>query len=176
MWAKLHQISINGMVSLKSSTECTKNLDHGEIYIYCGPYTDKSLMAEICSEIITHLNYSHPSGEIYFGRDVSRQKIDILYKLKIPKEPKKMIQEDVYTPIKSLNSFMKDWCLKARVTLKSALRVTAKGKSMMKIELLDQDGSQIEAAFFGTAADMFDKRITQGKVYKFSNGSVKACN
>lgn len=71
---------------------------------------------------------------------------------------------------------MKDWCLKARVTLKTALRVTAKGKSLMKIELLDQDGSQIEAAFFGAAADMFDKVITQGKVYKFSNGSVKACN
>jgi hypothetical protein len=111
-----------------------------------------------------------------FGKDISRQKIDMLYKLQVPKEPKSVKQHEIYTPIKSLNSFMKDWCIKARVTLKTPLRTTAKGKSLLKIELLDSDGSQIEAAFFGSAADMFDKVIVQGKVYRFSNGQCKTCN
>ena len=65
----------------------------------------------------------------------------MLYKLQLPKEPKTMKKDEIYTPIKSLNSFMKDWCVKARVTLKTPLRTTAKGKSLLKIELLDADGS-----------------------------------
>ena len=56
------------------------------------------------------------------------------------------------------------------------LRKTSKGMSLLKIEIIDQDGSQIEAAFFGPAGDKFDKVITLGKVYKFSNGTCKACN
>jgi HKD family nuclease len=71
---------------------------------------------------------------------------------------------------------MKDWCIKARVTVKSQLRMTTTGKYLLKIELLDGEGSQIEAAFFGGAAEKFDKIIAQGKVYKFSNGQCKTVN
>lgn len=89
IWTKLHSLNINGIVSLKSSTQATKNLgnSHGEISVFCGPYDDKNLMAEIGQEIISHTNYSHPTGEMVFGKDVSRQKVDILYKLKVPKKP-----------------------------------------------------------------------------------------
>jgi len=49
IWTKLHSLNINGIVSLKSSTQATKNLgnSHGEISVFCGPYDDKNLMAEI---------------------------------------------------------------------------------------------------------------------------------
>ena len=129
------------MVSVKSSTECTRKLEgsEGVIYVYCGPCTDKDKVMKIGQEIITKLNYVHPSGEIFYGMTLPNQKIDIMYRLQVPVA----ISQDamLFTPIKSLNSFMKDWCLKARVTVKIPLRVTANGKSLLKIELLDQEGS-----------------------------------
>ena len=56
-----------------------------------------------------------------------------------PENPEVTYNEDpfAFTPIKALNTFMKDWCIKARVTQKTPLRTTAKGKSLLKIELLD---------------------------------------
>lgn len=81
-----------------------------------------------------------------------------------------------YTPIKSLNTFAKEWCIKARITNKIPLRTTARGTSLLKIELLDAFGTQIEGTFFGDAADRFDPILIQEKVYFFSNGQVKASN
>jgi len=37
-------------------------------------------------------------------------------------------------------------------------------------------GTQIEATFFNEAADHFDTRIIENKVYLFSNGVVKMAN
>ena len=43
----------------------------------------------------------------------------------------------------------------------------------MKLELIDQYGTVIEANFFNEAADLFDARLEEGKVYDFMNGTVK---
>jgi hypothetical protein len=37
-------------------------------------------------------------------------------------------------------------------------------------------GTQIEGTFFNKAADLFDPRILENKVYLFSNGCVKMAN
>jgi hypothetical protein len=42
-----------------------------------------------------------------------------------------------FTPIKALNLFAKDWCVRARVTQKFPLRQTNKGGSILKCVLLD---------------------------------------
>lgn len=46
----------------------------------------------------------------------------------------------------------------------------------MKLELVDQYGTSIEATFFNDAANLFDPKIQQNKVYLFSNGKVNIAN
>lgn len=46
----------------------------------------------------------------------------------------------------------------------------------MKIELVDIYGSQIEGTFFNDAADLFEPKIQENKVYLFSNGNIKMAN
>ena len=79
-------------------------------------------------------------------------------------------------PIKALNTFMRDWIIKARVASDVKNIVTKKGGKMMKIELVDQLGTQIEATFFGEAADKFEHVLKKDGVYLFSNGQVKMAN
>ncbi len=56
-----------------------------------------------------------------------------------------------YTPIKSLNTFLFDWKIKARVT-KKHLKKSWKNQrgcgSLLNIELIDMAGTQIQATFF----------------------------
>lgn len=82
----------------------------------------------------------------------------------------------MYMPIKAINTFAKDWTIKARVVNKSEKRVTQNAGSLLKITLTDSDGTQIEATFFKDSAEKFDKIIQQNKVYLFSDGNVKLAN
>lgn len=82
----------------------------------------------------------------------------------------------MYMPIKALNTFTRDWKIQARVSSKGEKRVTKNGSAILKIELIDMFGTKIEGAFFGEAADHFEKKISENKVYLFSNGSVKMAN
>lgn len=59
---------------------------------------------------------------------------------------------------------------------KSEKRTTNKGGSLLKIGLVDMYGTQIEGTFFNEAAELFDPRIAENKVYLFSNGCVKMAN
>ena len=81
---------------------------------------------------------------------------------------------DPYTPIKVLNQFSTDWKLRARVTKKDEPRQwrNAKGEGyLMNVEIIDKDGTQIQATFFGEeAAKRFGPMIKENKVYFFSNG------
>ena len=79
-------------------------------------------------------------------------------------------------PIKALNTFMRDWIVKARVASDVINRTTKKGGKMMKIELVDQYGAQIEATFFDEAAIKFESVLKKDSVYLFSNGQVKMAN
>ena len=62
----------------------------------------------------------------------------------------------MYTPIRQLNSFVKDWCIKVRLILKQPLRQTAKGSSLLKLIFMDKDSQEIEATCFGQSADHFN--------------------
>lgn len=55
-------------------------------------------------------------------------------------------------------------------------RQTKSGGAILKLELMDQFNTVIEANFFNDAAEIFDARLQEGKVYDFSNGSVKSAN
>lgn len=84
--------------------------------------------------------------------------------------------QSMYMPIKALNTFSRDWKIQARVASKPDKRTTRNGGSILKIELVDMYGSQIEGTFFNDAANMFESRIQENKVYLFSNGVVKMAN
>ena len=83
------------------------------------------------------------------GTAATGQAINHLYKLQVPTSPPPPPPTFAYTPIRNLNSFTKDWCLKARVTLRHQLRPTAKGSTMLKFVLMDSEGTEIEVTAFG---------------------------
>jgi replication factor A1 len=66
--------------------------------------------------------------------------------------------QDIYTPLKVLNQFSTDWKVRARLTKKGEIRNwnNAKGSGcLMNIELMDKEGTQIQATFFGDSAMKF---------------------
>ena len=93
-----------------------------------------------------------------------------------PQKPIEDLASNNYMPIKALNTFMRDWIIKARVASDVKNIITKKGGKMMKIELVDQYGTQIEGTFFGEAADKFEHVLKKDGVYLFSNGQVKMAN
>lgn len=56
------------------------------------------------------------------------------------------------------------------------MRQTQKGGQLLKLELVDSLGTQIEATFFNDSAKQFNDLISENGVYLFSNGSVKLAN
>lgn len=55
-----------------------------------------------------------------------------------------MIQEacsNYYMPLKALNTFARDWKIKARIASKAEKRTTNKGGSLLKISLVDEYGT-----------------------------------
>ena len=79
-------------------------------------------------------------------------------------------------PIKALNTFSRDWMIKARVANRGEMKTTQKGGQLLKIELVDKYGTQIEGTFFNDAAKKFDTILEKNKVFLFSNGSIKMAN
>jgi replication factor A1 len=75
-----------------------------------------------------------------------------------------------------LNTFLRDWIIKARVCKKSPLRDTSKGGHLFNIELIDSHSTQIKCTFFNSAALKFYDQIEENKVYTFSDGQVKMAN
>ena len=87
--------------------------------------------------------------------------------------------EEPYTPIKALSTFNYDWRIKARCTKKCEVRRWKNQRSegyLLNIELMDKHGTQIQCTFFKDAVDKFESMIQEGKVYLFSNGTVKIAN
>jgi len=79
-------------------------------------------------------------------------------------------------PIKAMNTFTKDWIIKARISSKGEMKTTKKGGQLLKIELVDSFGTKIEGTFFNDDAKHFDPLMQEDKVYLFSNGNVKMAN
>lgn len=86
---------------------------------------------------------------------------------------------ECYMPIRALNSFSNDWKIKARITKRGELRSWNNQKSkgqLLGIDLVDKDGTAIQATFFNDAAIKYSATLQTNKVYIFSNGSVKMAN
>lgn len=90
-------------------------------------------------------------------------------------EPIVDIADDNFMPIKALNTFTRDWVIKARVAQKE-LRTTKNGGQLLKLELLDSHGTPIEATFFNEDAKNWSTQIEENRVYTFSEGMVKLAN
>mmetsp|Transcript_12810 Transcript_12810/g.19843 ORF Transcript_12810/g.19843 Transcript_12810/m.19843 type:complete len:687 (-) Transcript_12810:51-2111(-) len=86
------------------------------------------------------------------------------------------INASSYMPIKAINTFSRDWVIKARLAKKSDLRPTKKGGYILKLELVDNYGTSIEGVFFGDAAKHFHQLLKENDVYTFSGGQVKMAN
>ncbi len=83
------------------------------------------------------------------------------------------------TPISALNPYVNRWTIKVRVTSKSDVRTWSNPKSsgsMFKVELLDEAGSEIGAAFFKEAVAKFFDVVTVGSVYYMGGGKVKVAD
>lgn len=86
---------------------------------------------------------------------------------------------DDFTPISALSTLNNDWIIKARVTKIYPQRSYRNDKGdgkIQNIELMDAYGGMIEATMFNQEVDTFMKVIEEGKVYHFSNASVKVAN
>ena len=82
-------------------------------------------------------------------------------------------------PIKALNQFNTDWCIKARVLKKADMRTykNAKGEGcILNMDLIDREGTMIQATAFNDTAKALDGQIEQNKVYTFAGGQVKIAN
>ena len=84
-----------------------------------------------------------------------------------------------YMPIKVLNQFTQDWSIKARVVKKAEMRQWSNAKSsgnLLNFDLIDREGTLIQATAFNESAIAFNKIIEPEAVYTFSNGLVKLAN
>ena len=80
---------------------------------------------------------------------------------------------DEFMPIKALNQFSSDWCIKARITRKNDLRPwkNARGEGhLIGIDLIDREGTRIQATAFNDQAHKYDKELEENCVYTFENG------
>ena len=95
------------------------------------------------------------------------------------KEYYRKTNDDIYTPIRLLNTCSFDWKIKAKVTKKFEKRqwknATACG-FILNVHLVDKEGTKIWATFFNQAAEKFDSEIKENKVYLMSNGRVLLAN
>ena len=80
---------------------------------------------------------------------------------------------EMYTPIRVLNQFSTDWKIRARITKKGDKREwrNQKGEGvLMNIDLMDKEGTQIQATFFGESANKWHQILQENHVYLFSGG------
>ncbi|PSC74786.1 Replication A 70 kDa DNA-binding subunit isoform A [Micractinium conductrix] len=75
-------------------------------------------------------------------------------------------------PISALNPYNNNWAVKAKVVSKGPKRSFTRG-SVFTAEIVDQQGTSIEATFWRDAADAAHNLLEEGKVYIFARGNVK---
>ena len=82
-------------------------------------------------------------------------------------------------PIKALNQFNTEWIIRARILKKAELRQykNARGEGViLSLDLIDAEGTMIQATCFNDTAKKFDEQVEQDKVYKIAGGQVKIAN
>lgn len=84
-----------------------------------------------------------------------------------------------YMPIKHLNQFSADWTIKARVVKKAPVRSwknAQKSGQLLNFDLVDKDGTMIQATAFNEDATRYDDILAVDAVYTFQSGQVKLAN
>lgn len=82
-------------------------------------------------------------------------------------------------PIAALNPYNMNWTIKARLTNKAPKRSFNRdgmAKSVFNIEVVDDQGTSIEATLWGDFADKYYDMLQEGKVYYISRGKVRPAN
>ncbi|KAK9861072.1 hypothetical protein WJX84_010968 [Apatococcus fuscideae] len=82
-------------------------------------------------------------------------------------------------PIAALNPYMSGWTIKARMASKDSLRSFNRGSETISVftcELVDEQGTQIEATLWRQTAEAQHSSMQEGKVYYVSKGKVKPAN
>lgn len=80
---------------------------------------------------------------------------------------------DVYMPVKALNLFSVGWLIKARVVKKGKVRHWSNSNGegcLLNIELLDKDGTLIQATGFREIAEQLSEIVEENQVYTFCGG------
>jgi replication factor A1 len=86
---------------------------------------------------------------------------------------------NMYMPVKALNQFSADWTIKVRVTKKGDERTWKNDRGQGKlfsVDMVDQEGTQIQGTFFNQQVEKFYPLIKENKVYTVSNGTIKLAN
>jgi len=85
----------------------------------------------------------------------------------------------VQIPIKSLNTYHSNWCIKGYVQRKIALQQFQNQYGPSKVfgfNLFDAEGGEIHITCFNNVTDYFFDKIQLGNVYIVSKGNVKMAN
>ena len=94
-------------------------------------------------------------------------------------EKNRVEDENDYVPVNCLNTFMRDWAIKVKVTKKYDIRTwnNARGSvTLLNVDLMDKGKNQIQATFFKDGATKFNEVLKQGRTYVIKGGSVKIAN
>merc|ERR1712195_309741 len=84
-------------------------------------------------------------------------------------------EDDGFFPINSINQFTTDWRFKARL-LKKSIREYKNDRGqghICNLDLIDKDGTMIQATFFNDMAQKWHATLEGNKVYIWANGQVK---
>eukprot|EP00253_Pinus_taeda_P005195 PITA_05195 len=85
----------------------------------------------------------------------------------------------VQIPIKSLNPYHSNWCIKGYVQRKTALRQFQNQYGPCRVfgfDLFDVEGGEMHITCFNNVADSFFDKVQNGNVYIVSKGNVRMAN
>ena len=87
------------------------------------------------------------------------------------------LQAQRIVPINSLSYLSNNWTIKARIINKNPIKdlQTKNGRNVkiLSIDLLDRDGGEIEAVFFGGLCNTYYQKLQDKGVYLISDGLIK---
>ncbi len=79
--------------------------------------------------------------------------------------------------VKDLAEKMAKWMIKVRVTKKCEKKSCRRGEGLMQtIQLVDRNGTEVEALLFDDAVNEKGDALVEGKVYFIRNGNIKPKN